>query len=169
MSKHTHSPTPSDRELMRLVHGELDAERRLELRRALARDPALAERLHRLETTWKHLELAPPAAVPLGFATRVVARARAERPGSELSWALAPVWARAGAALALAGGIWLGASLSRLEPVAPQTTGAATTVAASAETGVYEVYGEGLSLAESYWQTLEEVAPAQDSNGDGPR
>lgn len=156
------SNPPNDRELMRLLHGELDAERRLELRRELERDPHLAERYHRLAAIWERLELGAPAAVPPGFAARVLAAARAEQPGSEVSWALAPLWARAGAALALAAGIWLGMSVGQPEP-------GVEVAAAVSEESIYEVYGEPQSLAESYWLVLEEDDVGAAENGESLR
>jgi anti-sigma factor RsiW len=102
-------------EIMRLLHGELPEERARELRARIAREPELAAASARLERSWTGLELPPPPTAPPGFAQSVLARAR--RQGSnrgDLSWAAAPSWARAGAALALAAGLTLGAGAGRL-------------------------------------------------------
>ena len=101
----------TEMELMRLLHGELPADRARELRARLEREPELAEAMARLERTWDGLELPPAAPVPLGFAQRVAARAR-EQAGA-VSWATAPGWVRAAAAAALAAGIALGAGAGR--------------------------------------------------------
>jgi anti-sigma factor RsiW len=102
-------------EIMRLLHGELPEERARELRARIAREPELAAAWARLERSWSGLELPPPAAAPPGFAQSVLARARREgSERSDLSWAAAPRWARAGAALALAAGLTLGAGAGRL-------------------------------------------------------
>jgi hypothetical protein len=175
-------------EIMRLLHGELPEERARELRARIAREPELAAVLARLERTWSGLELPPPAAAPPGFAQGVLARARREgRDRGDLSWAAAPRWARAGAALALAAGLTLGAGAGRLlggspdlperprpatpaadevapaatpaVPASPAAPAAPAPPAAPADVAVepLETVGEP-SLAESYWDDLDEQA-----------
>jgi len=157
--------TLDERELMRYLHGELSAERRLEVRRALERDPELAARYRQIEAAWEGLELPPPTAVPPGFAGRVVAHAHAERPASELSWSLAPLWARAGAALALAAGVWLGSGLGQFLPTSASQTASSQTASSQTVTqeenwesyDTYEAAFDGpASLAEGYWLSLEQ-------------
>ena len=99
-----------ERDLMRLLHGELSAADARELEARLAREPELAAARRRLERSWGGLAL-PAAAAPPGFAGRVMARVREEAAGP-LSWSLAPRWVRATAAAALAAGIALGAGLA---------------------------------------------------------
>lgn len=130
----------SERELMRLLVGELPAERASLLRRRIAGEPALAGRYARLQERWQGLELPPPAPAPPGFATRVVAAARRQAAGEELRWSLAPRWARAAAVAALTAGVALGALLG----AAPRQAESVDSYAAEAP----------LSLAESYWMAL---------------
>jgi len=127
--------------LMRLLHGELPPERAREFERRIARDGEVAALYQRLRERWAALELPPAMPVPEGFRAAVVAAVRRERDG-ELSWSLAPTWARAAAAVALTLGLILGASFSRIGE--PQGEPEAFLVS------------EPLTLAESYWLTLEE-------------
>ena len=132
----------SERQLMRLLHGELRSDEARLLERQLEQDRDLRATYEQLTETWRLLE--PPvrqSAVPAGFADSVVAAARKIHAG-ELSWALAPTWARAGAAMALVAGLTLGATFGGVEPAAQ-------------EIGLYAEL-EPLSLAEIYWISLEE-------------
>jgi anti-sigma factor RsiW len=150
----------TERQLMRLLHGELDAERARELEARLEREVELRARYRRLAGAWRGLEPPPAAPVPGGFSARVMAAARGARSG-ELSWSLAPAWARAGSVAALLAGLLLGASFGLWSPgVRPpgvRPPGAAATGTGLAEAGEQEAYAlaEPLSLAESYWLTLE--------------
>ncbi len=128
-----------ERDLGRYLAGELDADERRVLRARAAGDPALAARLVSLEATWRQLELPSTVAVPAGFATGVVARARAEAD-RRLSWSLAPTWVRATAAAMLVAGVGLGVGLGLWQS---ETT-----------SSDWEITGAP-SLAEGYWQTLE--------------
>lgn len=132
-----------ERQLMRRIHGELSAAEAAELERRIAGDPELEALERRYRALWAELELPPPAALPADFAAGVAAEAR--RRAGELRLATAPGWVRAGAAAALVGGMLLGALLGGgfavSEPVAEQETA---------------YYDAPLSLAESYWLTLEE-------------
>jgi anti-sigma factor RsiW len=153
------------RDLLRLLSGDLPPDQERALRERLAREPALAATFQRLESAWSRLELPPSAPVPLGFSGRVMARARelptipttratgvpGKGPGT-LSWAAAPTWVRASCAAALLSGVLLGAGLG-----ARGTRG--HWQARQAASGVPE-------LAESYWDMVEtagapdEAAPA---------
>ena len=66
----------TEEELIRLLHGELASEEARALRARMFREPELAAAYGRLERAWNGLELPPAAAVPPGFAGRVMARAR---------------------------------------------------------------------------------------------
>lgn len=131
--------TESERDLMRLVAGELPAERAAALERRLATEPELAALYRRLQRAWTALEL-PPVAVPPGYAGRVAARASALRDAPP-ALAAAPLWVRAAAALALVAGVTLGAAVGL--------------AGGSAELTADPV----LTLAEGYWQALDEVGP----------
>ncbi|MCP4661549.1 MAG: hypothetical protein GY856_39615 [bacterium] len=130
------------RRLIRLLHGELPPERARELEQRIARDPEAAALYQRLRESWEGLTLPPSAPVPGGFRAGVMAAVRREK-SDELSWSLAPAWARAGAAVALTLGLILGASFGRVDdpPLGEQEA---------------LLISEPLSLAESYWLTLEE-------------
>jgi len=105
-------------ELMRLLHGELDESAARQLRERIIASPELRESYEAMERQWQDLQLPEPAAAPMGFAARVVARAR-ER--SQVSWT--PVWwsrtliGRVTSAAVLAGGIAAGAMLVPLSGV----------------------------------------------------
>ncbi len=100
---------------MRLLRGELPSGEAEALRRRAAGDPVLAAELARLEGVWQAIGPDSSALPRPGFATAVMARARAEgKPGSAVSWAYAPLWAKAAAVVALAVGVALGSSLMSL-------------------------------------------------------
>lgn len=133
-----------ERQMLRLLHGELPAHEAGELRRLLKRQPDLAKRFDQLTETWQKLELAPPQADPPGFEKRLL-EAVAARRFKGLSWSLAPVWARAGGALALAIGLAVGVSF------APEQVNSTTTF----DTAELDL-SVPATLAESYWLTLED-------------
>lgn len=137
-----------DQDLMRLLHGELAPEEARALRARIFRDPELAAAYRRLEGTWQALELPPAAPVPPGFAGRVTARARSQ--AQQLSWANAPLWARAAAAVALVVGALVGAGFGRLLP-AP-----ATAQPSPVEAG--ELFSAESTFADSYWQVVSDPA-----------
>jgi anti-sigma factor RsiW len=142
-------------DLMRLLHGELSEARARELRQRLEREPALAEEYRRLQRAWEGLDLPPASPVPPGFSQRVMAHARAERPGEGLSLRGAPVWVRAAAAAALVAGTVLGIGVGgRLSPTdeAQVTT---QTVKTEETAQSDQLIGSGDALAESYWETVE--------------
>ena len=114
----------------------------------MEREGDVRELYRRLERAWNGLELPPPSPVPEGFAPRVQEAARRLRAG-ELSWSLAPRWARAAGAAALAAGLALGTAL-----------GAGLAEPATADDPEVVAFAEPLSLAEGYWLHLEEGAGA---------
>ena len=105
-------------ELMRLLHGELDDSTAQRLRERLVASSELQESYGAMEWQWHELQLPEPAAAPMGFATRVVARAK-ER--SQISWT--PVWwsrtliGKVASAAVLACGVATGAMLVPLNGV----------------------------------------------------
>ncbi len=152
----------TERQLMRLIHGELPADEAQRLERELERDPELRANRDRLAQTWASLEL-PASEPPSDFTAGVMTAAR-ELPeaGRELSWSLAPAWARGGAAAALFTGLLLGATFGRGFEL--PTTDSQTAVVADAD-------AVPLTLAEVYWLTLEESEGAldgYDSTEDSP-
>ncbi len=151
----------NERRLMRLLHGELPAAEVRRLEQELERDGELRSTYERLAAAWNGLEL-PASEVPAGFSASVMAAAR-ELPAGELSWSLAPAWARAGAAAALAAGLLLGAAFGAGfgAPVA----GSETELLADADVDADAL---PLSLAEVYWLSLEEsgIPAAAESGGE---
>ena len=151
----------TERQLMRLIHGELPADEAQRLERELKRDPELRASRDRLAQTWASLEL-PASEPPADFTASVMAAAR-ELPdaGRELSWSLAPAWARGGAAAALFTGLLLGATFGRGFEL-PAT---------DSQTVVADADAVPLTLAEVYWLSLEESEGAldgDDSTEDSP-
>ncbi len=119
------SPQPQDAELLRLTlrqaHGEATAEELGQLDAWMKADPELIAAVQRLQASWQQLEPPPASPVPVGFSTRVVARARALRRGEDgFSWKLAPTWLRAATAAALVTGVALGAGVGTLVAVPSQ-------------------------------------------------
>lgn len=104
-----------DRELLRLLTGELADDDRDGLTERLAADPDLASRFAELEAEWRALELPPVPTADLS--ARVIAALRQETgEAAALGWSGMPRWARAAAVLALAVGIALGAAAGWKEP-----------------------------------------------------
>ena len=131
----------SSRQLLRMLSGELSEVEAEALRHRLAEEPDLRRYYDRLTEVWSSLELEEPTAVPEGFARRIARRVEAS--GSErVRWSLAPIWAQATAAVALAGGIALGLGL---------------TTAVTNDDG-FAILESDASLAESYWILLDEAA-----------
>lgn len=146
----------NERQLMRLIHGELSSGEAQQLERELERNAELRATHDRLAQTWASLEL-PVSEPPGGFADDVMSAARGQieagRRG-ELSWSLAPAWARGGAAAALFTGLLLGTAFGRgfeLPTTNSQTVGSQTVIVADVEADAVP-----LSLAEVYWLSLEE-------------
>ena len=131
----------TERELMRLLHGELSAAATERLQQRLQQDSTLQEAHQRLQRQWQGLELPEPEAAPPGFVTRVVTRATGR---ADEGWV--PVWwsrtlaGRVATAAVLAGGIALGAMLAL-----PRETEAWTDYVTTEPT-----------MAESYLAALEE-------------
>lgn len=137
-----------ERELVRLIHGELPPERARRLAGEIERDPELAARHRRLAALWESLELPPPTPVPPGFAARVTARLPAEREAAP-PFGSAPVWVRWSGAAALALGLWVGV-------VAGGELSAAAPEAAEVEAAQLQAVELEAELAESYLAALEE-------------
>ena len=152
----------TEQELIRLLHGELPAERARELRERLAAEPELAGDYQRLERTWNGLELPPAAPVPAGFSGRVMAHARSlPKPTRGLSWSAAPVWVRATAAAALIAGAALGVGAGRSWP-------AAETVSTEASPAtVSSLSGSEYNLADGYWDVIEDATSTNNSTTSG--
>ncbi|HVR97411.1 MAG TPA: hypothetical protein VMW27_12400 [Thermoanaerobaculia bacterium] len=150
---------PTDLDLMRLLHGELPEDEARALRARLRREPELAALYQRLERSWQGLELPPPQSVPLGFRSGVMSQVRQSRG---ISWAAAPTWVRAAAAAALVTGLAVGAGVGR-----SWTAPAAETVQEASEASE-EVGLDDLSLADSYWQTVEDVTAGEPEGEKAP-
>ncbi len=140
-----------EEDLLKAAAGRLAGARLQELEAACARDPDLAAERARVERLWRSLEPSTPTRVPLGFATRVTARAFAER-GEALSFRLMPGWVRLGAASALIAGAALGVGAGWLGGAGDSVTGVEPAWASD-------------SWAESYLEELERdlVVPESES------
>lgn len=145
--KHT-----TEKRLMRLLHGELppDEARRLEDR--LAGDAEMRAAYEGLAATWERVQPPPEAPLPDGFAAGAMAAARKLRDG-ELSWSLAPVWARAGAAAALVAGLMLGAVF---DGGFTQPAPSAGDLYADVDAATDDADAVPLTLSEVYWLALEQ-------------
>lgn len=149
------SDDESIRLLIRRLHGELAPAEAREVAERIAREPPLRALDERLRASWEALELPPPA-VPADFRAAVMAAARREQRG-ELSWAVAPAWARAGAAVALALGVLLGVGFGSRSQLLPEPQEEVALVS------------EPISLAEAYWLTLDQGGDQLlDAEEDGP-
>ncbi len=131
----------TERELMRLLHGELSEAATKRLQQRLQQESALQDAYQRLQRQWQGLELPAPEAAPPGFAIRVVTRARgrADEDGLPIWWSRT-LAGRVATAAVLAGGIALGAMLAL-----PRETEAWTDYVTTEPT-----------MAESYLAALEE-------------
>ena len=126
--------------LILLLHEELPEIEAVTLREQLRNEPELAREYRELEELWTGLELPEPKPAALGSAERVslaALRSREER----VNWSMAPGWAQTAAAFALAAGIALGLGLASVVELSEEETSFATDP----------------TLAESYWQILDEV------------
>ncbi len=154
-------------DLVRLLHGEkgeLPEEEARELRARLRREPELAALYQRLERSWNGLELPPPHPVPPGFSTRVLARVRQSAAGG-ISWSTAPTWVRAAAAAALVTGLTVGAGVGGIWPGPPvdEETAAAVAGEEPEEVGLGD-----MSLADSYWETVDAVTAGEPEGDAAP-
>ncbi|HEX4953202.1 MAG TPA: hypothetical protein VF017_07390 [Thermoanaerobaculia bacterium] len=131
-----------EEDLLEAAAGQLDAPRLRQLDAACARDPHLAAERARVERLWRSLEPASPSRVPFGFATRVTARAFAER-SEAFSLRMMPGWVRLGAASALIAGVALGVGAGWLRGAAGSAAGLEPTWTSD-------------SWAESYLDELEQ-------------
>ena len=151
---------PQGRLLMRWIHGDLAADEARAVERRIAEDPGLAARHHRLAAAWEDLRLPASAGAPEGFRDGAVAAAR--RLAGELTWSLAPVWARAGSLAALIIGLVLGTSFATVDH------GGLSESRLTVDQDAYALLAEPSSLAESFWLTLEESEGSlADGNGNG--
>lgn len=157
--KHT-----TERRLMRLLHGELPPKEARRLERRLASDAEMRAAYERLAETWERVQGPPEGRLPAGFSAGVVAAAR-KVEGGELSWSLAPVWARAGAAVALAAGLVLGAAFDG--GFTPPATPAADEVYADLDAESDDADAIPLTLSEVYWLSLEESGGRLANGADG--
>lgn len=126
--------------LMRLLHGELAETEAVALREQLRLDGELANRYRELEELWTGLDLPEPQPAPPGYAQRVSLAAQVLRE-ERVSWSMAPRWAQAAAAFALAGGIALGLGLAGVVEVSVDVA----------------AVDSDPTLTESYWQILDEI------------
>ena len=136
--------------LQRLLAGELDVQQARELHDRMAVDAELRSRYETLERTWSELDLPDPATAPAGFAQQV-SRAAVASGSERVRWSMAPMWAQTAAAFALAGGIALGLGLAGSFGFAKQTV-------SDGAVGVDGALEAETTLAESYWQLLDESA-----------
>ncbi|MEM8963029.1 MAG: hypothetical protein AAGD38_16215 [Acidobacteriota bacterium] len=141
-----------ERQLIRLLHGELDDVSTERLRARLAAEPALAARHARLGAVWRDLEgpsetsVADPA-----FKHQVMARVRDRSMASTASWTRS--WVATAAATVLTGVmIGLGAGQLVVAPSPPSSLPAPTVMVADLDT-----IERPLSLTEAYWLALDEL------------
>lgn len=139
----------SDRELLRLLAGELEASEAERLEGALEEEGALRDRYREWCAVWHSIELPDPAA---GRSVLPELRRRLESDGvaSLGGRRFAVARRRALAAAALAAGVALGIGLGESTLAAGETT---------------RFEGFAPSLAESYWSGLEVAALSDDDSG----
>ena len=143
--------SPTDQELIRLLHGELGPGEARELRERIGSDPELAAAWQRLERTWNGLEPPPAAPPPPGFTGRVMAHVRSQgiAGASGLSWRSAPRWVRTAAAAALLAGAAAGIGVGAVAGGADPET--------SADAAASSLGSPEFNLAESYWGGVEDA------------
>ncbi len=146
-----------ERDLLRDLRGELGAPEAAALRRRVAADPELRALERRLAASWAALAPPPEPAVPPGFAQRVLARARDEQR-ADLSWSLAPRWAKVSAALALVVGVAVGAGTVA---VTPAGTAGPLVTEAGADAALETSSAGAESLGEIYLAALEDESAAE--------
>ena len=121
-----------------------------------AADDAGADRfLHEARRTWEALDLPPAEGAPVGFATRVVALARAESGRSLRT----PAVRRLSAVAALAGGIAIGATLAWAGTAEEQSVAGITL----AESYLEAAAGSGDSAVELPETEVDESAPSAEA------
>ncbi len=134
---------------------DLSAGRRRELVERMGQDPQRKATLERWQRRWDDLELPPPGAAPLGFASRLAAQVRGRVEG-ELRWSFAPRWARLAAAAALLVGTAGGVSLGLWQAGSGQSG-----LGSSGLEQLAEWADQGSlagSLADDYWLLLDQEA-----------
>ena len=129
----------TEKQLIRLLQGELPESEERVLRQRLDEDEDLRRSYSSLRDLWQALEPATVEAVPEVFTSRVVRHATAARVSRVQA---SPLWARAAAAAALVAGIALGALLA--SPADSEEWAAWTTTR--------------LTQAEVYWEALGQEA-----------
>ena len=155
--KTTRITQDEQRQLLRLVHGELTSAAAATLRQRIAQEPPLAAAYQELEATWNDLALPPVAAVPTGFARRTAARVlerATESPLAPPRWATAPWPVRATAAAALVAGVLLGVGVGvqASDALYPPVVATAPVDDLAREVAADLAIS---TLAEQYWQLLE--------------
>ena len=142
--------------LMRLVTGEPGADEARHLERRLGEDPALRRRYERLRKSWDGLELPAPPPLPDTFRDGVVAAAR-RLEASEIDWSGAPAWVRSGAAAALVVGLVAGLGAGHLALTPNENL---RELVELDDLFAEELDSHSFSLAEAYWQDLEQGGEA---------
>ena len=97
------------RELIRLLHGELDETAAADLKKRLRSEETLRKEWKHLQRLWKKLDIPRTPEAPQGFSKRVTAIAMAEE--QTLNFKYAPFWARTTALASLAAGLTVGVLL----------------------------------------------------------
>lgn len=102
----------TERQLLRLLVGELSDSKARDLRQRLENEGELRQEFAGLQERWESLDLPPLQSVHPSFTARVVRQAVTGPSVGALSLGRStPFWTRATAAVALAGGIFVGALL----------------------------------------------------------
>lgn len=129
----------TEKQLLRLLVGELSESKARELRQRLENEADLRRAFAALRERWEALDLPPLQSVHPSFASRVVLQAvTGPSVGAAGLGRSTPLWTRATAAVALAGGILVGALL--VSPSESEDWTAWNAVE--------------LTQAEAYWETL---------------
>lgn len=152
-----------ERQMMQQLHGGQSEDATREWERRLAADPALAARFRDFETAWRNLEIPPAAPPDEAFPAEVMTAVRnqAHRMRGDLSWNSAPAWARTGGAIALTAGLALGLTLAKATPIR-QAAFAEISFTLDEATLRGGPLAEPPSLAESWWQAVEEGSPTEE-------
>ena len=151
MKDHSRTRSKEQLQLLRLLHGELAEDEARRLRDRMAAEPSLAASYRDLAARWRELELQENTTASEAYVERVV-RAAAGSNRGRVRWSLAPVWAQASAAVALAAGVALGLGLAAFLPPVESVD------AVEVDT----------TLAESYWSILDESQLASSAGSEEP-
>ncbi|MGB5390652.1 MAG: hypothetical protein WBP10_10785 [Thermoanaerobaculia bacterium] len=102
----------TEKQLLRLLVGELSESKAREIRQRLENEGELRQEFAALQERWESLDLPPLQSVHPSFTSRVVRQAvTGPSVGAVGLGRSTPLWTRATAAVALAGGILVGALL----------------------------------------------------------